>query len=113
MRAKLLPIIMRGLRCTCPQCGQGRLFSGYLKQVDACASCGEKLGHIRADDGPAWLTIIIVGHLLAPVCMLVLPRVDWPVWMIVALLMPLTLALTLWLLPRAKGVFIGILWRNG
>jgi uncharacterized protein (DUF983 family) len=29
-------------------------------------SCGEHFGKIHADDGPAWLTIIIVGHLVVP-----------------------------------------------
>ena len=54
--------VLRGLRGRCPHCGQGHLFRAYLKPVDACSVCHEPLKHIRADDGPAWLTILIVGH---------------------------------------------------
>src|SRR6266540_2544364 len=88
----------------CPNCGQGLLFASYLKQVENCAICGEPLGHIRADDGPAWLTILLVGHILAPFLLGVVPNVTWPDWVIMAMVITLTLALTLALLPRAKGI---------
>jgi len=47
-RPPLWLAIRRGLACRCPNCGGGRLFASYLKQVDACAACGEPLGHIRS-----------------------------------------------------------------
>lgn len=97
----------------CPNCGKGKLFSGYLKQVDQCASCGEKFGHIRADDGPAWLTILIVGHILAPFILMVLPGITWPDWAITLAITGLMLTLTFLILPRAKGVFIALIWRSG
>ena len=49
-----------------PALRRGDLFKSYLKQVEACPACGEAWSEVRADDGPAWLTILIVGHLLAP-----------------------------------------------
>src|SRR5471032_3650243 len=61
----------------CPNCGEGRLFASYLKPVERCSVCGEPLGHIRADDGPAWLTILLVGHILAPFLLAVAPNTDW------------------------------------
>lgn len=112
-KEKIWPVIVRGVFCRCPRCGQGKLFQRYLKQVDACAACGEKLGHIRADDGPAWLTVLLVGHILAPFFLNVLPHVNWPDWIIMGVIMLLTLMLTLGLLPRSKGIFIGLIWRSG
>jgi uncharacterized protein (DUF983 family) len=111
-RPPFWPILKRGMACTCPACGQGKLFTSYLKQVDACPACQEPLGHIRADDGPAWLTIIVVGHLLAPFFPLLKYAADWPLWVWAALLPTVVLGLTLALLPIAKGVFIAILWRT-
>ena len=58
--------IRRGARGRCPACGQARIFTGYLKVKDHCPACGEALHHHRADDGPAYLTILIVSHLAAP-----------------------------------------------
>lgn len=84
----------------------------YLKPVNACAICGERLGHIRADDGPAWLTIMLVGHMLAPILLKVVPDSPWPDWVSVLVWMSVALLLGLIILPRAKGLFIGIIWRN-
>jgi uncharacterized protein (DUF983 family) len=89
------------------------LFANYLKQVEQCTVCGEALGHIRADDGPAWLTILLVGHILAPFFLGILPNVYWPDWVVISVAMALTLVLTLTILPRAKGFFIGVIWRSG
>jgi len=97
----------------CPNCGEGRLFASYLKPVECCTACGEALGHIRADDGPAWLTILLVGHILAPFLLGVVPNLSWPDWVIMLGVITCTLVLTLSILPRAKGLFIGVIWRAG
>ena len=96
-----------------PQGGQGKLFTSYLKPVKECAACGEDLGHIRADDGPVWATILLVGHILAPFLLGILPNYPWSDWVLIAAIVPTALTLTLVLLPRMKGVFIGIIWRSG
>ena len=100
----------RGLRGRCPHCGEGKLFRSYLKPVDHCAVCGEHLGHIRADDGPAWLTIMVVGHIVVGLALEVELTMSTPFWLAMTLWPALTLVLTLTLLPRAKGIFIGALW---
>ena len=105
--------VIRAALGRCPNCGKGRLFVSYLKQAEHCSVCGEALGHIRAEDGPAWLTILLVGHILAPFLLGVLPNVIWSDWVILAVIMTLTLILTLLILPRAKGFFIGVIWRLG
>ena len=107
------PTVTRACRGRCPNCGDAPLFRSYLKPVDACGSCGEALGHIRADDGPAWLTIVLVAHILAPVMLAILPGNTWPMWAIITAVLVPTTALMLLLLPRAKGLFIGMIWRMG
>ena len=100
---------VRGFRGRCPRCGNGRLYRAYLKLTDCCAGCGEILGDIRADDGPAWATILIVGHLTVPF-FLIAARANAPPWVTFGVLLPATVALTVLLLPRLKGVFASILW---
>jgi uncharacterized protein (DUF983 family) len=109
---KLLPIIIRGARCKCPNCGEGEIFKSYLEQVDICENCGEALGHISADDGSAWLTIMLVGHIILPILFILFMWVDWPLWGTIFAIMAPTLLLTLLLLPRSKGVFIGVIWHT-
>lgn len=106
----LKPALWRGYRRRCPSCGQGSIFQGYLKVRDTCPACGQELFHHRADDGPAYLTILIVGHLMAPLLMWAF--VKWrPDPLTLALTFALgCVALSLYLLPRLKGAFVALQW---
>lgn len=105
--------MLRGWRRKCPNCGSGPLLKSYLKVNDVCSVCREELFHQRADDGPAYLTILLVGHLMAPLLHMVF--VAWRPE-------PLTLftifavgcvGLSLYLLPRLKGAIVGYQWARG
>ncbi|HWE99495.1 MAG TPA: DUF983 domain-containing protein [Caulobacteraceae bacterium] len=103
----------RGLRGRCPSCGQGALFHRYLKVSPTCGACGHDLDQYPSDDGPAYFTILLVGHLFV-LPTLLLPFV-WkaPVAIVVpALLIPLAVV-TLALLPVVKGGVIGALAKFG
>ena len=104
---------VRGLRGRCPHCGEGRLFWKYLKVSPTCEACNHDLAQYPADDGPAYFTILIVGHLL------VAPLLFFPIiwqapamYIVPATLIPLCI-LTLLLLPRVKGAFIGVMHQVG
>lgn len=105
--------LRRGLAHRCPNCGEGKLYRKYLKVETFCSHCDHELAAYPADDGPAYFTILIVGHLIVG------PLLLFPIiWQAPALVMvPATLiplfALTLVLLPRIKGAFIGALWALG
>ena len=101
---------LRALRLRCPRCGEGRLFSGYLKQFDRCATCNEDFTEVRADDATSWLTILIVGILLGPVVGLVETHTSWPVGVSIAVWCVAGLALMLAVLPRAKAFLITAIW---
>ena len=105
--------LKRGAMRRCPNCGEGHLFSGYLKVAPVCEACGHATGVYRADDGPAYFTLLIVGHLLiAP--MLCLPFI----WLanpalVVGVTLPFVGLATLALLGVVKGAFIGVQWGTG
>ena len=106
------PAMLRGWRRRCPNCGAGPMFRGYLKVREACPVCGQELHHHRADDGPAYLTILIVGHLLAPALMFTFVKFrPEPMVMITGFTIG-TVALSLYLLPRLKGALVGLQWAN-
>ena len=102
--------MLRGWRRRCPSCGNGPMMAGYLKVRDACPVCEEELHHQRADDGPAYLTIVIVGHILAPLILFVYStfRPD-PLIMATGFSVG-CVALSLYLLPRLKGLMVGLQW---
>src|SRR5215469_4869359 len=56
--------LARGLRGRCPHCGGARLFYRYLKVEPVCQTCGHDLDRYPSDDGPAYFTVLLVGHLV-------------------------------------------------
>ena len=109
----VMTVIRRGLARRCPNCGEGATLTGYLTRVPACGSCGEDFSHISADDGPAWATLIVVGHGLAPFLVILGRDERIPVWAAIAALAAMMLAGVWWCLPRFKGLFIALIWRTG
>ena len=107
----LWPTLKRGIKCLCPKCGDAPLFRGYLKPVEHCAACGEHLGDIRADDGPAWLTLMLIGHIFAFGLLFMEPNGDEPQWLGILLLLGITTIASLLALHYSKGFFIALIWR--
>lgn len=105
-----LQAVLRAVTGRCPNCGEGRFFKSYLKQVDRCAVCDEPFAALRADDGPAWLTIIVVGHIIVPLMLHVEMNTQWPYWLSMSVWTTAVVGLSLLLLPRAKAVFLAIIW---
>ena len=112
-KPKLLTILLRGVCKSCPQCGKGRTLHSYLKVRLECTECGESLGHIRADDFPPYLTMVIVGHIIVPLLLLseqyyapptLFQMTVWPI-----------AALTLMgiMLPISKGFCVNLIWHLG
>ncbi len=100
----------RGFAKCCPNCGQKTLFSGFITTHTACRNCGTEFHHHRADDAPPYFTMFIVGHIVVP-ALLVVEKVWQPeLWIHFAIWLPLTLLLSLWLLPHVKGALIGLQW---
>ncbi|HZQ01843.1 MAG TPA: DUF983 domain-containing protein [Reyranella sp.] len=105
--------LRRGWRGRCPRCGEGSLFGGFLKMRSLCPSCGQDLEPFRADDAPAYFTILVVGHIVVPL-VLALERFGHqpPLWFHAALWLPISVLLALLLLPRIKGTVIATLWTH-
>ncbi|MEZ5885350.1 MAG: DUF983 domain-containing protein [Paracoccaceae bacterium] len=104
------PALWRGWRGRCPSCGEGRMLEGYLKVRPACPTCGEVFSHHRADDGPAYLTILVVGHLMAPLLMWAFIEFRPAPWVLVAIFTAGCVGLSLFLLPRFKGALVALQW---
>ncbi|MFN4176061.1 DUF983 domain-containing protein [Phenylobacterium sp.] len=105
--------IFRGVRHRCPSCGEGRLFWRYLKVQTRCERCDHALDQYPADDGPAYVTILLTGHLI--VAPLLLFPIVWEAdarWSAPIILGSMT-ALILALLPRVKGGWIGLMYALG
>lgn len=104
------PALRRGYRRKCPNCGSGPLLRSYLKVHDSCPVCREELHHHRADDGPAYLTIVIVGHIMLPLLHRVFVMFRPDPLVLFTIFAVGSVGLSLYLLPRLKGAVIGFQW---
>ena len=100
----------RGFRGRCPRCGEGKLFRAFLKVADNCSACGLDFSPHRADDLPAYLVIVIVGHIVVPTVLWIETNYSPPVWLQLSIYLPMTLILSLLLLQPVKGTVVGLQW---
>ena len=100
----------RGFLNTCPACGQGRLFARFLKTVDHCACCEQRLDEHSADDLPPYIVITIVGHVMVGGYMAT--DLVWTLnsWQHLAIWAPLTILASVALMQPVKGAVIGLQW---
>lgn len=105
--------LWRGFTIRCPKCGSGHLFGRFLKVVDHCEICGEDYAPQRADDFPAYLVIIVVGHLVVPALLAVEMAYSPPAWLQLLIWLPFTLFSALALLQPTKGAVVALQWQMG
>ena len=102
--------LWRGVRGRCPRCGRGRLFCAFLKVDDHCSVCRLDFTGHRADDLPAYLVIVIVGHVLVPVILWI--EVDYAPSLTFQLgvYLPITALASIALLQPVKGAVVALQW---
>lgn len=105
--------VLRGLRLRCPRCNCAPLFGKWLKPVERCAHCGQDWSVQQADDFPAYLGIFIVGHLLAPVVILMIVTLGLSAWLTLAIILPVAVVMLIAMLQPTKGAVIAFLWWRG
>ncbi len=113
MERKDPAVLLRGLRGRCPACGEGRLFRRFSKVAPACSACGEDLHHHRADDFPAYLVIVIVGHIVVPLTLWVELAYAPSYWVHALIWGPLIVGLSLAMLQPLKGFVVALQWQMG
>jgi uncharacterized protein (DUF983 family) len=101
-----------GVLGRCPACGRGRLFTGFLGIVERCEVCGQDLRAEDSGDGPVAFIILIVGFVVVGAALIVEVKYQWPVWLHLAVWLPLALALCLGLMRPLKGLLVALQYRH-
>lgn len=102
--------ICRGFLGRCARCGTGRMFRSFLQPVEACSDCGLNWRTRTADDFPPYLVILLTGHIVAPLMILVETRFHPPLWVHLAIWLPLVTMLAFGLIQPAKGAVMAFQW---
>jgi uncharacterized protein (DUF983 family) len=111
--ASLARALWRGFSMRCPNCGGGGLFGRFLKVADHCPACGEEFFHHRADDFPAYLVIVAIGHIVVPGILIVEELFAPPVWLQLSVWLPVIAGGALALLQPTKGAVVALQWHVG
>lgn len=109
-RRNVWTAMRRGFARRCPNCGQGKLFRAFLKTADHCDHCGQEFTGHRADDLPAYLVIVIVGHIVVPIALWIETNYSPSVGLQLSIYLPITLVASLLLLQPVKGAVVGLQW---
>ena len=102
--------LKRGFALRCPNCGKGRLFSGYLKVLSPCEVCGNDNTIYPSDDFPPYLTIFVAGHVVVGLFLWTDSAYALPLLLDAVIWVPFTAVVCLGLLPFMKGATIGLCW---
>ena len=101
-----------GVTGRCPRCGGGKLFDGFLELAPRCEACGLDYGFADAGDGPAVIVTLLAGFIVVGTALVVEVKYEPPMWLHLAIFLPLTLVVCLGMLRPLKGVLVSLQYRN-
>ena len=104
--------IAAGLKGRCPRCGEGFLFSGFLKIANECDACGLDFGGEDVGDGPVAFIVLIVGFAVVMPALIVEVAYGWPFWLHMLVWLPLTLIGCLALMRPFRGLMYALQYKN-
>jgi uncharacterized protein (DUF983 family) len=102
--------IWRGVRGRCPRCACTSLFKSFLKPVPRCVACGEDWQARSSDDFPPDFVILVRGHVIAPGMISLETMAHPPLWVHLAIWLPLAVVLGATLIQPAKGGVMALQW---
>lgn len=102
-----------GLKGRCPNCGEGHLFSGYLKIAPKCDACGLDFGFADSADAPAFLVTFPAGTIVVAFWLITDAIWHWPAAVHLILAIPVTIISAFLLLRPVKGAFVNMQYKHG
>ena len=112
MSDSLVSPFAAGWACRCPRCGEGTLFSGFLKVAPICESCGLDLKFADSGDGPAVFVICAVAPIVMVLAFIVEALFHPAPWMHLVLWIPTIIILSLLLLRPFKATMIALQYQR-
>src|SRR5215208_7238771 len=100
-------IVSVGIRGRCPQCGEGRLFEGFLKLAPRCDVCGLDFSFADPADGPAFFVMMIMAVPVTALGIWIELAYEPPLWVHAVTTLPVILLVCILPLRFFKGWLVG------
>lgn len=107
-----ISIVQAALRCRCPRCGKGKLFTGLLTLRPACPVCGLDLGQADTGDAGAVGVIMVLGAIVLGLAFWVEFRFSPPLWVHAVLWPSVTLPLAILMTRTVKSALVAAQFRH-
>jgi uncharacterized protein (DUF983 family) len=107
-----ISILQAALRCRCPRCGKGKLFTGLLTLQPACPVCGLDLRQSDTGDAGAVGVIMVLGAIVIGLAFWVEFTFSPPLW-VHAILWPIvTIPLAILIMRPVKAALVAAQFRT-
>jgi uncharacterized protein (DUF983 family) len=107
-----ISILQAALRCRCPRCGEGKLFTGLLTLRPACPVCGLAFAGSDTGDAGAVIVIMILGAIIVGLAIWVEFRFSPPLWVHAVLWPVVTLPLAILMIRPMKAALVAGQFRH-
>lgn len=101
-----------GMRCRCPNCGEGRVYRTFLTFKDQCDACGADLTIADAGDGPSFFVMFAALILIVPSAMFFEFAFRPPGWVHILIWPPITIAFAMFFLRPVKALLFALQWKH-
>src|SRR5215207_8866542 len=105
-------IVSVGIRGRCSRCGEGKLFSGFLKLAPRCNVCGLDYAFADPADGPAFFVMMTMAFPVTGLAIWIELAYDPPVWVHLVTSLPFLLVACILPLRFMKGGLIASQYIN-
>jgi uncharacterized protein (DUF983 family) len=105
-------ILQAAIRCRCPRCGMGKLFTGVLTLRPACPVCGLEFGGSDTGDAGAVGVIMVLGAIVIGLAFWVEFRFEPPLWVHAVLWPTVTLPLAILITRPVKAALVAAQFRH-
>ena len=101
-----------GVKCRCPNCGEGRVYRGFLTFKERCDACGADLTIADTGDGASFFVMFAALILIVPSAMFFEFALRPPAWLHIIIWPPLTFAFCLLFLRPVKALLFALQWKH-
>ncbi|WP_034996036.1 DUF983 domain-containing protein [Beijerinckia mobilis] len=103
---------LTAIKGTCPRCGKGKLFHGFLELAPSCSQCGLDYTPLNAGDGPAVFVSLIGGFIVLGLALWMELTYEPPFWVHILLFFPLTILICGGLLRPLKALLVAMQYKH-
>jgi uncharacterized protein (DUF983 family) len=105
-------VALAGLTCSCPRCGRGKLYRGFVTLQPRCTVCGLDYDFADSGDGPAVFIMFFAGFIVVFAALITEVVYRPPFWLHAVLWLPLIFVVTLGPLRPMKGLLIALQYHH-